>query len=81
MNGRKSREIRKAAHEAADLVGVGAAGAIGKVVAYAVSIDQRTKALEGLVDYAEKTERLTQSLADWRARPFLGRMRWLILGR
>lgn len=64
MNGRKSREIRKAANEAANIVGVEAAGALEKLVRYTVSIDERAQRLEVFV-----------------ARPFLGRLRWLLTGR
>jgi hypothetical protein len=43
-------------------------------------VAEAEKAIVALVNYAEKTELLAQDLADWRARSFLGRLRWLLTG-
>lgn len=78
MNGRRSRETRNAAHEAANIVGTEAAVALEKVVAYAVSIDVRTKVLEPAVARLESKARAWDALCG---RSFFARLKWVWLGR
>lgn len=84
MNGKTARAARKAANDAATQVGSEAATAINMALDYTHGVERRVAGLEGshvvLLEYVEKTEKLAQSLANWRALPFLGRLRWLVLG-
>lgn len=93
MNGRKSREVRKAANEAADLVGVEAVKALEKIVAYAGRIDVRVQDAEARIksfarriddlekgdSYLHTKDRIVADLLHGRS--FLGRLKWLLLGR
>jgi hypothetical protein len=78
VRAKNAREAHKAAREAANIVGTEAAGAIEKLVAYTVSIDQRLKGLEPAVAHLETKAR---AVDHFRARPFWPRMRWLLTGR
>jgi len=68
LNGRKSKEIRKAANEAAALTGRVAGEGLAAVIEYARKIELKAEALE--------TE-----LGEFRGRSFSGRVSWLLTGR
>lgn len=85
MNGRNARLARKAAGDASTATIGAIEPAISKGIDYTRTVELRVKSLERdlgrLLDYAETTERLAQSLAAVRARPLSGRFTWLLTGR
>jgi hypothetical protein len=77
-SGSKSKEIRKAANEAARQTGEVAGAALGAIAEYAHKIELRADALEAAVGTLETKARHWDS---FRLRSFAGRLAWLLTGR
>jgi hypothetical protein len=78
MNGRASKEVRKAAHAAARQTEEAVAPVLAAAQRHSFGLQTRVDVLE---KRADALSRWQSALEAWQGRAFLGRLKWLLLGR